>query len=541
MKLLTPAVGYVRMSSDKQEASPRQQREEIEQLAIGRYKIRRWYQDDGISGAESTKRKGFLQLITDATEKGDFSAVLCFDQDRFSRFEPIEANYYWHILSEANVKLVTVAQGELDFADLGGWLTASVTQYGKAQYLRDLSRNVLRARLSNARAGRWTGNRAPYGYRLENGRLLLAEPEKVETIRWIFEQYAYTDTTLHNIANKLNERGISPPSERKAYWQRSTIQTILRREAYTGRIAQLKETKGKFFTIRDGSIAPVCGEKDKPASEWFYVDCPQIIDPDLFAKAATKMEARRYRKTPKRTGKVGLLAGVLFCSHCGSKMTAASGNKRDSDAERFYQCSAYSAGGKAKCHRNRFRESTAIDFLIPKLQEVVFTDLNYDRLREAIRKELLRRQRSTPVDIRSLETQLGKVEKELAAVARELKRVPDDLYDLAVHEARKLKARRSELIDQIDAVKTKHCGPEIGIEEMVENSLSGLSRLRERLQDADGRIARGALQEIVSRIDLEFDHVQHAKLVRSHFRKGIVQFNTCESVSAEQSARLTST
>src|SRR5690242_5665261 len=93
-----PAVAYVRMSSDRQDASPKQQREAIEQLAVGKYRIIRWYQDDGISGAEAM-REGFQNLITDATDRGDFRAILCWDQDRLSRFDPIEANYYWHILN----------------------------------------------------------------------------------------------------------------------------------------------------------------------------------------------------------------------------------------------------------------------------------------------------------------------------------------------------------------------------------------------------------------------------------------------------------
>jgi site-specific DNA recombinase len=201
MKPQIPAVAYVRMSSDKQEHSPQQQRESIEHLAEGKYQIVRWYQDDGISGAESVKRTGFHQLISDATDRGDFRAVLCWDQDRFSRFDPAEANYYWHILTKADVKIVTVTQGELDLADLGGWLTASVTQYGKAQYLRDLSRNVLRARLSHAKQGRYTGGRPPYGYALEDGKLVLGDPAKVEAVRLIFQKYVDTDTTVHDLAN----------------------------------------------------------------------------------------------------------------------------------------------------------------------------------------------------------------------------------------------------------------------------------------------------------------------------------------------------
>ena len=77
-----PGVAYVRMSSDKQEVSPKQQREAIEQMASGKYRVVRWYQDEGISGAESDKREGFQRLIVDATMRKDFQAILCWDQDR---------------------------------------------------------------------------------------------------------------------------------------------------------------------------------------------------------------------------------------------------------------------------------------------------------------------------------------------------------------------------------------------------------------------------------------------------------------------------
>ena len=523
----TSAVAYVRMSSDKQEASPRQQREEIDALARGRYRIVRWYQDEGISGAEATKREGFQQLIADASGRQDFSVVLCFDQDRFSRFDPIEANYYWHILNQSGVKIVTVTQGELDFADLGGWLTASVTQYGKAQYLRDLSRNVLRARLSNAKAGRWTGNRAPYGYRLEDGKLCLGDAQQIETVRWIFKLYVETDTSLHDIVDQLNQRGIETPSRRTRKWQRSAIQSILRREAYVGRAAQLKESKGKFFTIRKGSVAPVGSEKDKPEEEWFYVDCPPIVDRDLFDKAQAKIDERRWHKSPRRSGRSGLLSGLLICSHCGNPMVAAWGGKNAPKDEKFYQCSTYCKRGNHGCRRNLFRESSAIDFLIPKIQDTVLSPNNLVRLNAAVRKLILCKQKSAPADVRSVQEQLAKAETELNCAMRELKRVPDDLYEMAVEEARYLKATRDSLARQLSEAEGRQNETSDDVDRLTEKALSGLISLRERLQSAEDRVARGALKAIVAGIDLEFEHVQHAKIIRSHFKQGTVRFNTC--------------
>jgi hypothetical protein len=89
---LKPAVGYVRMSTDKQEDGPAQQKSEIEKLAksLG-YRILRWYEDHGISGAKTNKRPEFRTMIRDAEVRGDFKAILCWDQDRFGRFDSIEA------------------------------------------------------------------------------------------------------------------------------------------------------------------------------------------------------------------------------------------------------------------------------------------------------------------------------------------------------------------------------------------------------------------------------------------------------------------
>ena len=135
-----PAVAYIRMSSDKQEASPKQQRDAIETYAAeNNYRILDWYEDKGISGSRSD-REDFQRLMSDA-ETGTFKAILCWDQDRFSRFPPLEASYYWHRLNVAGVHIATVAQGKLNFDDddLGEWLKASVVQHGKAEYLKDLS------------------------------------------------------------------------------------------------------------------------------------------------------------------------------------------------------------------------------------------------------------------------------------------------------------------------------------------------------------------------------------------------------------------
>ena len=127
--------------------------------AENNHRITHWYKDEGISGSRSD-REDFQRLIADA-ETGTFKAILCWDQDRFSRFPPLEANHYWYLLNVAGVHIATVAQGKLNFDDLGEWLKASVVQHGKAEYLKDLARNVKRGQREAASRGEWLGGPVP--------------------------------------------------------------------------------------------------------------------------------------------------------------------------------------------------------------------------------------------------------------------------------------------------------------------------------------------------------------------------------------------
>ena len=130
---LTPAVAYIRMSSAKQDASPDQQRAEAAKLAIANNcRIVREYADEGISG-DDPNRPGFLQMLADATERRDFAAIICWDQDRFARFDSIKAGRYIDPLREAGVWLITKAQGVVDWNTFTGRMMYSIVQEGKHQ------------------------------------------------------------------------------------------------------------------------------------------------------------------------------------------------------------------------------------------------------------------------------------------------------------------------------------------------------------------------------------------------------------------------
>jgi DNA invertase Pin-like site-specific DNA recombinase len=212
---LIPAVGYLRRSTDKQEASLLEQRRAIEEYAKAHgYRIIRWYTDDAIRGDATAKRLAVRRMLQEAQDPGDFQAILVWDQDRCGRFSPHEASYWTFPLAQAGVQLVTTDRGPIDWNDFVQWLTYSVTQHGKHQFLKDLSRNVARGQLEAAKNGGWLGS-PPYAYRLEGPRKARRpvpdDLAKVRVVQRIFREYVEEGRPMMAIADRLNRDRIPSP------------------------------------------------------------------------------------------------------------------------------------------------------------------------------------------------------------------------------------------------------------------------------------------------------------------------------------------
>src|SRR3972149_21569 len=175
------AVLYLRMSDERQERSIGDQRTEL--LAYAQkhaYQIVGEYTDEAISGDDTQRRAGVLRMREDA-QQGEFSVVLCWAQDRFGRFDPIEGGYWILPFRNAGVRLETIAQGKIDWNDFAGRLIYMVQQEGKHAYLRDLSRNVARGQLNAAKNGRGgTGGPAARGFPASGGGGGVAEESRAE-------------------------------------------------------------------------------------------------------------------------------------------------------------------------------------------------------------------------------------------------------------------------------------------------------------------------------------------------------------------------
>jgi len=113
---------YLRMSDADQTTSiPAQRAELLKHARTRNYRVLREYLDEAISGDATERRTGFLKMREDATS-GEFGIVLAWDQDRFGRFDPLDAGYWIYPFRRAGVRLETIAQGQIDWEDLTGQL-----------------------------------------------------------------------------------------------------------------------------------------------------------------------------------------------------------------------------------------------------------------------------------------------------------------------------------------------------------------------------------------------------------------------------------
>ena len=160
------AVGYVRRSTDRQEQSIADQKLAIETYAAAHgLKLLRFYIDDAISGTNTSKRKAFLKMLTDAQKSpADFTRIAVYDVKRFGRVDNDEAGYYRHLLRNAGVEVVYVSE---NFSgDATDDLIRPVKQWQAREESKDLAKVTIRGLLSRVPGGWWMGGVPPFGYDL---------------------------------------------------------------------------------------------------------------------------------------------------------------------------------------------------------------------------------------------------------------------------------------------------------------------------------------------------------------------------------------
>ena len=241
--------------------------------------VRDQYDDGGVSGG-TLERPGLKRLMADI-EDGLVDVIVCYKIDRLSRSLADFAKLV-EVFDRNGVTFVSVTQ-QFNTTTSMGRLTLNIL-LSFAQFEREVTAERIRDKdAASRRKGMWMGGVPPFGYRVEN-RKLLVDKESAAHVRWIFARFIEIGSgTL--LARETAERGIR--TQRGNLIDKKYIYRLLNNRAYIGE------------AVHKGASYP--GEHDA------------IIDADTWDKVRTILKVSpRKRAMHTRAKTPALLKGLIY-------------------------------------------------------------------------------------------------------------------------------------------------------------------------------------------------------------------------------------
>lgn len=312
-----------RVSTDKQvdygvnnEADIPMQRKACHRFAekMG-WKIIHEEQEDGVSGHKiRAENRDKVQLIKEHAKQGKFDILLVFMFDRIGRIAD-ETPFVVEWFVKNGIQVWSTQEGEQRFDNHIDKLLNYIRFW---QADGESEKTSIRTKTSLGQMveeGHFKGGCAAYGYDLvKSGRLnkkkhelydLQVNETEAAVVKLIFDKYVNEGFGPHRIATFLNENGYRARTGKP--WHHASIRGMLSNLTYTG-------------VLR-------CGESRSELLHHL-----QIISVEQFEVAQAIREARSNkseleRTVPLNTRGQSLLAGNVFCGHCGARLTLTTSGK----------------------------------------------------------------------------------------------------------------------------------------------------------------------------------------------------------------------
>lgn len=296
------AVIYARYSSDSQtEQSIEGQLRVCEDYAQrNNILILKTYIDRAMTGTNDN-RPDFQQMIKDSARR-EWEAVIVYKLDRFSR-NKYESTVHKRTLKNNGVKVISAMENIPDTPE--GIILESLLEGMNQYFSAELSQKVKRGMRENRRKGLYQGGGVPYGYKVENQRLVI-DDMKAEVVRYMYEQYS-KGVYVREIIATLTARGITYKGRPFAP---NTVYDILKNDKYLGVYTRGEEVVDNMY--------------------------PSLIDKDLFESVRKIVNANKFGKRSIKA--VYLLRGKLKCGYCGRPISAESGSARNGETIHYYKC-----------------------------------------------------------------------------------------------------------------------------------------------------------------------------------------------------------
>ena len=408
------------------------------------YEIAGEYEDAGKSGKSIEGREEFNRMLEDIrTGKDNVSYVLVFKLSRFGR-NAADVLSTLQIMQDFGVNLICVEDG-IDSSKDAGKLMISVLSAVAEIERENIRVQTMEGRLQKARDGKWNGGFPPYGYKLENGCLIINEEEAV-AIRIIFEQWVSTDIGANGLAKYLENHGIRKiprHNGKNPLFDAALIRKIIKNPVYCGKIAYGRRKTEKIHGTRNDY-------KLVAQDDYIIVDGQHegIISEDVWNQAQVKMaaQAKKYEHVNKaKDAKTHLLSGLVKCPVCGAGMYGNKSIKHKKDGTKYKDFYYYGCKHRTmtRGHKCDYKKQIQEELLDGAVVEVITKLVSNPKFASMMQDKI-----NMKVDTSAIEDEITSLEKQLKQAYGTKKKTLEDIEQLDI-EDKHYKRMRADLDDRL--------------------------------------------------------------------------------------------
>ncbi len=412
------------------------------------------YEDDGFSGV-FMDRPGFLAMQKDIIA-GKIDCVIVKDLSRLGRNYVEVGRTVEEFLDVYGVRIIAINDG-IDTMDGDEKVREFIIPFLNImyeQYARDTSYKTRGSLDTKRREGQFIGSFAPYGYKKEQGQVVLQiDPEAAKVVKSIFKSYIAGYNAI-GIAKRLNEQHILTPMDYKrkhgirygngfriynrGEWDAQMILRILKNEVYIGNLVQGKVSKKNYKQKK---------RYNKQSDKWIRVEGTHeaIVDRGDF-EVVQQLLSEDSKKSP---GKERLypLAGKLYCGDCGEPLhrRAVSNNGK----KYFYYGCAANKRDKNMCTQHNISERILIKAVLEAVKLHVRTLLDMKGLVQFCTQEM-----DETKLLETLEVQKMEVEDQIQKYTGRLRGLYEDVKDALITKT-EYTEYKSDYTDRIFQLKQR--------------------------------------------------------------------------------------
>ena len=269
-----------------------------------------WNEGGRSSHHEDIAQRPELNALYFAIKNGEVKHLWIYDQSRLSRNDQVASIFRY----ECNKQQVTLYTKDGMF-DLSSPTDSFLKKLLDAVAEFDNATRTERTRLgklNRVRNGMWHGGPAPFGYKLDNRKLVVVEDE-AKWVRRIFKEVIDGNSAIR--IKKILDSNAVITRRAKNGWSIGSINALLKNTHYSG-----------FYVYTDSK-----------SEQSIQVQCPSIVDAAIWSQAQYKRSPTVLRKTQKNATEKNfyLLRDLMYCAHCGRPI---SGRILANRAEFSYYC-----------------------------------------------------------------------------------------------------------------------------------------------------------------------------------------------------------